>query len=169
MILGREELVPRAIAEEDSAAAVPPEVAERVAAVELQGNFMFDPVRNLALLAGAEQTTCQRTVLTRCLDNRRRIETFLGPAWERDLSVRKLATSLCRRDADHPPTACWQRGHAQQHVTVLPMAFAASRRVKRVHKSSLCHHLCPSSKQRSLRCSDCSKRCWRVSSAVTAT
>ncbi len=45
MILGRDELIPPATAEEDSAAAVPPEVAERVAAVELQGNFMFDPVR----------------------------------------------------------------------------------------------------------------------------
>ena len=46
MILRREELVPRAIAEEDSAAAGSPEVADRVAAVELRGNFMFDPVRN---------------------------------------------------------------------------------------------------------------------------
>ena len=46
MILGREELVPRATVEEDGAAAVPPELAERVAAIELQGNFMFDPVRS---------------------------------------------------------------------------------------------------------------------------
>ena len=47
MILGREESLPRPPEAEDGAAAVPSELAERVAAVELQGNFMFDPVRSL--------------------------------------------------------------------------------------------------------------------------
>lgn len=47
LILGREESIPPVAAEDDGGAApVPPEIAERVAAVELQGNFMFDPVRS---------------------------------------------------------------------------------------------------------------------------
>ena len=112
MIVGRDELIPPATAEEDSAAAVSPELAERVAAVELQGNFMFDPVRSpCALRVIAEHTTCHCMVLTGCFCNRRRIETFLGPAWERDLSVPKLATSSYRRVADDAP-ASWQRVHA---------------------------------------------------------
>ncbi len=45
MILGREESLSPATAAEEDGAAIAPELAERVAAVELQGNFMFDPVR----------------------------------------------------------------------------------------------------------------------------
>ena len=48
LILAREESMPPVAAGEDGGPEpVPAELAQRVAAVEVQGNFMFDPVRSL--------------------------------------------------------------------------------------------------------------------------
>ena len=78
MILGRDDLIPRGNLDEDGAAAVPPELAERVAAVELQGNFMFDPVRSLCAVAADGCMTWQGAIVTCFHALRRLIETSLG-------------------------------------------------------------------------------------------
>ena len=97
MILGREESLPPAPAEdEEGGATVPADIAERVAAVELQGNFMFDSVRgHCAACCPASASACRHgrlPALTRsvwCVGEPQRLSGCLSGHGPRALQSRR--------------------------------------------------------------------------------